>query len=180
MKGLIISLLTFVLYIIITALLAHTFKPRHIGKLFFPSVVWWSPIYFVLYYLTPSNVYFLPESWLTSMTWLDVSYGYVVYLLNCHSYIDFFFGFNGGFSMSLMFEIFRAPGQRLKKEILVKKYYTDEGLDKIYSWRLPHLLNANCIVMNDRGDCCKLTDRGRRIAIITKGLKRFLNLSEGG
>jgi len=180
MKGLIISLITFILYILVTAILAHLIKPRHIGKLFFPSVPLWAPVYFILYFITPADLYVLPATWLTSVKALDVTYGFVVYLLNCHSYIDFFFGFNGGFSMSLLFEIIRSKDQVATREDLVKEYFTDDGFDKIYNWRLPHLENAECIEMNAGRDSCHLTSRGRRIAVVTKCLKRILNLREGG
>ncbi len=180
MKGLLVSLVAFALYVLLTAVLSHILKPKHPARLFFPTVCFLAPSYFAIYFLTPADLFFLPESWQGGPTWLDMTYGLVVYLLNCHSYIDFFFGFNGGFSMSMMLEILRSDGGVLTVEQLTSRYFTEDGEDKIYGWRLPHLEATRCATIDRATGKCELTAKGRLVARTAIALKRFLNLGTGG
>jgi hypothetical protein len=180
MKGLIVSLAIFVLYVISTMLLAHVLKPKRHSKLFFPAAAAWSPVYFLVYFLTPADLGFLAPAWMAKPLWLDAVYGYVVFLLNAHSYIDFFFGFNGGFSMSLMLELLRSGERGLATANLVGRYRRADGVDTIYGWRLPRLAETGYIAMDPQSGVCRLTGKGRAVARLTWLLKRILNLGAGG
>jgi hypothetical protein len=179
-KGLIISLAAFVLYVASATLVAHLTKPERHGRILFPFVLVWTPAYFLLFLLTPPDLGFLPPAWRCSLRWLDVSYGYVIFLLNCHSFIDFFYGFNGGFSTSLMQELHRAAPAGLPAPAIVGLYKRPDGTDAIYGWRLPQLERTGYIAVDRERGVCTLTPKGRAIARLARGCKRFLNLGSGG
>lgn len=180
MKGLVVSIIVFAGYVISCVALSHLLRPKRHSMLFFPAALAWSPVYFALFFLTPADLGFLPSSWLTPLRALDAGYGYIIFLLNAHSFIDYFFGFNGGFSTSLMLEIFRAGEQGLSTGDLIGRYHHASGVDKIYGWRLPRLAETGYIAIDASTGICTLTPKGRAIARFTWFLKRFLNLGAGG
>ena len=130
--------------------------------------------------LTPADLGFLPRAWTASLPAVDLLYGLVVYFLNAHSYIDFFFAFNGGFSMSLMLELLQAGEKGLSTEEIISGYRLPDGGDKIYGWRLPRLEETGYITIDPQTNVCRLTAKGRVVAALTRILKRFLNLGRGG
>ncbi len=180
MKGLLISLVTFALCVLSTAVLSHIVRTEKHSRVFLPAFAGWSPVYFALFFLTPDNLGFLPAAWTCHARWLDATYGFVVYLLNCHSYLDFFFAFNGGFSMSVMLEILRTGPDGARTDALVAKYVRPDGFDKIYGWRLPRLEESGMITIDREAGTCALTGTGRKVARLALFLKRCLNLGEGG
>jgi len=180
MKGLVISIIAFVIYVILTAVGAHIFKPKRHGRYFFPAIVILSPIYLILYAIVPKDCWFLPANWLCPYVWIDFLYGFVIFLLNVHSYIDYFFGFNGGFSTSVILNIFRAGATGLTSEQITARYIAKDGTDKILGWRLPALQDAGHLRIDPETDECYLTSKGRAIARVTYIIKRALNLGAGG
>jgi len=180
MKGLIISLGIFAGYVLSTAAISHVFTPKRHAKIFVPALGVWTPVYFLAYFATPENVFVLPPVWCARLVWLDVAYGYAVFLLNWHSFIDFFFAVNGGFSMCLMFELRRAGDGGLTTSEILEMFQATAYADKIYAWRLPRLAQTGYIAMNQESGVCRLTKKGVAVAILTRGLKRVLNLGSGG
>ncbi len=179
MKGLAISLFSFILYVIVTAALARWLRPRRPAKLFVGALLAFTPLYFLLYWVTPRDCFLLPLNWLSDQPGVEIILGYIIFLLNWHSYIDFFFGFNGGFSMSLLLELSRAAPAGLSTEKLLQSYLRSDGTDKIYAWRLPRLQQTGYISINAQG-LYQLTPKGRLVAHLTWFLKRILNLGLGG
>jgi len=179
MKGLIISIIVFAGYVVTTILASHVFKPKRHGRLFTATLFAFSPLYFIAYTVTPANIYVLPDSLLIGPRHVDMFYGYTIFLLNCHSYIDFFFGFNGGFSMSLILLILNAGTKGITSETLISSFRIDPVQDKIYSWRLPALIKNGCITKLENNGYA-LTAKGRAIALISRFCKRLLNLGAGG
>ncbi|MCS6771607.1 MAG: hypothetical protein NZ740_06230 [Kiritimatiellae bacterium] len=176
MKGLILSAAVFVLFVPVSALLCHILHIRRHGKLFFPMMAASAPLYLGLYYMTPPDLGFLGTAWQATHEWVDALTGCLILLLNIHSFIDYFFAFNGGFSTSLMLLLDKKP--RTTAE-LVAEYKGKNGFDKIYGWRIPFLVSKGYAVLeNDR--TLRLTSRGIRAAKIGIFAKRFLNLGKGG
>lgn len=180
MKGILISIIVFVVYVIYTIIVAHFGKIKRYGRLFFPAVALWSPLYFLLYFMTPRNVWILPDTWLGEPEWLEITYGYVIYLLNCHSYIDFFFGFTGGFSTSLLREILLSGAHGRTTDEIAAGFQTTGGEDKIYQRRIPHLAESGMITVSGGNQMCRATAKGKRWAVILSFAKRTLNLDKGG
>lgn len=181
MKGLILSLALFAVYVMTTAVLSHILRPRRHSKLFSPTIVLFCLLYGLIYWLTPGNLGFLPPNWMAAPFWLDALAGLVVLLFNYFSYIDWFFGFNGGFSMSLMLELLRTDNRGLSTDELVRRYaLNNESGDKILGWRVPRLEETGYIVRDPQTGIFQLTAKGRIVARLTLISKRLLNLSAGG
>ena len=122
MKGLIISLAVFAGYVIITAILSHFVRPQRHSRLFFPAAPPFILLYIFVFWVTPRDLFFLSAGWIGEPAWLDAISGLVIFILNCLSYIDWFFGFNGGFSMSLLLELWRTANKGLSTDELVRRY----------------------------------------------------------
>ena len=180
MKGLILSIAVFAAYVIGSMIVSHIRKPAFISRIFLPGLAIATVLYFIAFALTPPDLGFLSPSWMARPAALDAAYGCVVLWLNAHSFIDFFFGFNGGFSMSVMLEILRRLPRGATADELVKCYMRPDGFDKIYSWRLPRLAGSGMIVIDKQEGTCAITQSGKRAALIGVFCKRLLNLGAGG
>ena len=181
MKGLTLSLALFAVYVMTTAILSHILRPRRHSKLFSPTIVLFGLLYGLVYWLTPGNLGFLPPGWMAAPLWLDALAGLVVLLFNYFSYIDWFFGFNGGFSMSLMLELLRTDNRGLSTEELIRRYALNNGSgDKILGWRVPRLEETGYIIQDRQTGIYQLTLKGRAAAWLTFISKRLLNLGAGG
>jgi hypothetical protein len=200
-KGLILSLLVFVLYVGSTAVAAHGLRPRGHLRVFLLAFLPCGVGYFILYTATPRDLYFLPPAWTGSDQSFDIAYGFAVLLLNCHSFVDCFFATCGGFSVSLLVAILGAGGRPMATADLSTKFKLESeaeprrmapGVDpvdmpaarqesnRIYAWRLPYLVKRGWIRKDPKSEYYSLTNTGRIIARIVHGLKRSMNLGEGG
>ena len=180
MKGLLISALVLVGYVISVWITAHLVRVERYSKLFFSLFAAWTPVYFIAFFATPANVWILPATWSQAPLKLDLAYGFVVFALNMHNVMDFFFGVNGGFSTCLLLEILRAGRHGLATEEIVAKFRTTDGTDKIYAWRLPRLAETGYIALDPVSGECRLTAKGVWAARIAWLGKKILNLGMGG
>lgn len=180
MKGLLLSFVCFTFAVLATMIVSHLTRPRNYSRVLLPTLLAGAPAYGLAYLLTPADLGFLAPRWLAHPAWVDAIFGVVVYLLNAHSYYDFFWAFNGGFSMSVLWEILRRGPQGARTQDLVACYVRTDGVDKIYGWRLPRLAESGMIEIDETAGLCRLTPRGLSIAHFTHFWKRFLNLGEGG
>lgn len=180
-KGLILSLAVLAAYVAATAVLLHVLRPKRPSRVFPPTLFGFVLIYAAAYLLTPPDLYCLPRAWQAAPAWLDALAGLVILLLNYISYIDWYFGFNGGFSMSLMLELLRAEGGRADSEELIRRYTLNNDVgDKITAWRLPRLEETGYLARDADAGAYRLTPKGRLVAWLTFISKRALNLGEGG
>lgn len=177
MKGLLVSLLVFAGYVPASALLAHLLRVQRHGKLFFPLMALSVPCYAAVFWCLPPDLGFLGPAWQATHVWVDAATGAVILVLNIHSFIDYFFAFNGGFSTSLLLLVRR--GCR-RAEDLVAQFRGRDGLDKIYGWRIPFLQAKGYAVIDPQTRACRLTPRGLRAARLGILAKKFLNLERGG
>lgn len=180
MKGLLISALVLVGYVISIWITAHLVRVERYSKLFFSLFAAWTPLYFLAYFATPDNAWILPAAWSVAPWKLDAAYGYVVFALNMHNVMDFFFGVNGGFSTCLLLEILRSGRRGLATEEIVARFRTADGADKIYAWRLPRLAETGYLAIDPASGDCRLTAKGVWAARIAWLGKRILNLGMGG
>lgn len=178
MKGLLISLVTLFGFGLTAILIAHFTRPKTYLRLFVTTAAGWMPGYFLIYWLTPADLGFLPPAWQCANQEFDAGYGFVIFLLNCHTVVDCFFGFCTGFSVSMLLAILKADG--LTEEQITGLFKLDDNTDRIYSWRLPYLQRIGWLQSEPGTNRYRLTSRGRRIAWITYTLKRLLNLGKGG
>lgn len=201
MKGLILSLLVFVLYVGSTAVAAHMLRPRGYLRLFALASLPCGVAYIILYTVTPQDLYFLPPTWTCSDQYFDMAYGFAVFLLNCHNFVDYFFATCSGFSVSMLVAILDAGGKPITTADLSAKFKLESETgsrrvapgvgpvdmpmaphesDRIYAWRVPFLVKRGWIQKDPKSERYSLTNTGRIIALIVHGLKRSMNLGEGG
>ena len=180
MKGLVLSAAVFLAYCLAAVILSHFMRPQRHSGLFVRLAVFGAAAYLGLHVLTSRDLGVLPPAWTADPRWLDMATGLGVLLLNIHSFVDFFFGFNGGFSTSLLLNLLRVHPRPLRTSDLVARYRSPSGFDKIIGWRLPALVRDGYLRIDVTTDACGLTPRGRRIAFVTRMLKRILNLGKGG
>jgi hypothetical protein len=179
-KGLILSSIVFCAYVCATALLSHALRVERHSRLFVPALAVAAPLYLALFGLTSGDLGFLPPAWQASRPWLDALFGLAALVLNAHSYMDYFFGFNGGFSTSLMLMIHRGGDEGKTSEEIIAAYHAADGMDKIYGWRLPRLEQTGYVRIDAETQVCTLTSKGRSVAHLTRALKTALNLGKGG
>ena len=180
MKGLIISVIVAALYTVTTMIAAHLFRPRRHLYLFVFAVPAWVLGYALLYTMTPGNLWFLPETWISSARLVDWIYGLAVFLFFCHSFVCAVFAGCSGFSISLLVAIAQAGSQFATTPLLVTKFRTEDGGDRIYGWRVPHLEKRGYIQRNLATGEYALTGKGRLIAEVARFAKWAMNLGEGG
>ena len=180
MKGFILSVSVFVLYVIFTAILSHVFKVERHSKLFLPGIGIAMALFVATYYISPARLWVLPAGWQATHCWLDVVLGLFILILNIHSYVDWFFAFNGGFSTSLMLLLYRSGNGGLSEQELIANYHDKDGRDKIHGWRLPRLEETGYIKIEEATLLCELTSKGEKVASLIRFIKRTLNLGIGG
>lgn len=179
MKGLLLSLLLFLLYIISSVILSHLLKPQRHSKLFIPLTAIAIICFLFAYHFSSVSLGFLPTTWQATYPWLDIALGIVILLFNIHSYIDWFFGFNGGFSTSLMMLLLKNKGAGATYQDLLANYRTPTGDDKIHGWRLPRLEETGYLHIDSNSDCL-LTKKGKLVARIASVAKKIFSLGLGG
>jgi hypothetical protein len=180
MKGLIVSVVALLLFAVMAAVAAHLVRLRRKLQLFVYMAPVGAAAYFILFAVTPSDLYFLPAAWTCSSEQLDLFYGFVVYVLNCHTLIDCLSASCGGFSVSLLIILLRHGGETVSTGALVARFKLAGEADSIYAWRLPHLEKRGYIRRDLQTGGFALTAKGRVVATTAYGLKRLMNLGEGG
>lgn len=178
MKGLIISVIVFLGYLISIIIACQIKEFERHSKLFLPVFFLWIPVYLVLYLFTPENLFFLPIELTTKYKWLDILYGLLLYVLNFHNQLDFFYTVNGGFSTCILIEIEKSKKGMDEKDIVEMFRKPGEEMNKIFSWRLPRLEETGYIILNNK--VAKLTFKGKIVATLVKILKILLNVPKEG
>jgi hypothetical protein len=180
MKGLILSLTVAVLYGVSTMVAAHVFRPRRHLYLFVLAIPAWILSYLLLYVFTPADLFFLPQTWTASVGWVDFIYGLAVFLFICHSFVCAVFAGCSGFSISLLVAAKQSGNQTPTTDYLVAKFRVEDGGDRIYGWRVPHLEKRGYIRRNSATGGYVLTGKGCLIAQVARFAKWAMNLGEGG
>ena len=180
MKGLIVSVVMFALFVVVSAATSHILRlKRHLHMFALVALVC-GVGYFILYNFTPPDFYFLPRSWMCSISWFDQLYGLIVFLLNCHSFVDWFFASCTGFSVSMLMAILEGDGQSITTAGMVAKFKSGTETDRIYGWRIPYLEAKGHIRKDPKTGFYTLTAKGRVVASAACLAKWMMNLGEGG
>lgn len=180
MKGIILSFAVFFLYLFSVIITCQIKQFERHSKIFLPMFVFWIPVYFVLYLITPDNLYFLPYYLTNQYKWLELIYGFFVYALNFHNQIDFFYTVNGGFSTCILIELKKTKNGLSSEQIVNMFKKPGESMNKIFSWRLPRMAETGYITFNEKTGSASLTLKGKIIAGFVKFLKFLLNVPKGG
>ena len=180
MKGLLVSLVALFSFAILAAVAARLVRLKRDLQLLVYTAPLGAVVYFLLFLVTPPDLGFLPRAWMCSSARLDLVYGFVVYVLNCHTFIDCLSASCGGFSVSLLVILLQHGQLPTSTATLVGKFTLPDQTDSIYGWRLPHLEQRGYIRRDPDTGSYSLTAKGRIVAVVTHYLKRLMNLGEGG
>lgn len=180
MKGLLLSLVTLTLYAVSTMLAGHFLRPKRHLYLFVFAIPIGVANFCLLYLLTPAGLGFLPDAWTTSKQLLDMAYGMAIFLFGCHSFVCVVFVACSGFSVSLLVATNVIGKEPASTEFLVSKFRMEDGRDRIYGWRVPHLEKRGYIRRDPNTGNYSLTVKGKLIAQVAEFAKRAMNLGEGG
>jgi|GEM_PF-751345 len=180
MKGILLSLATFGAFIPCAMLASRALRVDRHARLFFGVILALSPVYALAYALLPPDLWFLPDSLLAGRPVIEAVLGYVLLLLNFHSFLNVFYGMNGGFSTCILSEIQKAGPQGLSTNSLVQLFQTPDGKDKIYAWRVPRLVETGYLLRDSQRDVYRLTAKGSFVARMTCCLQRLFATGERG
>lgn len=180
MKGLIVSLFACLVSLVGSAITSHCVRPaRH-----FPVFVGWAAagavVYGIAYAVTPADLWFLGPGWQWRPAEFDALYGFVVYCLNCHTWIDLFYATCGGFSSAILLVMRRAGRPISSAEASAAFRGGDHGGGRIYAWRIPKLVANGYLRRHADTDRICLTGKGRAVALVAAFLKRAMTLGQGG
>lgn len=180
MKGLVLSLLTLLLYGLSTMVAGHVLRPKRHLYLFVCAIPICAIFYVLFHLFTPVDLGFLSGAWTASNQLLDLLYGLAIFLFGCHSFVCVVFVACSSFSISLLVVIRQAGTEPTTTESLVAEFQVDEERDRIYGWRVPHLEKRGYIKCDPTTGRYSLTSKGWLIAQAAWLAKRTMNLGEGG
>jgi hypothetical protein len=180
MKGLVISLAAVCSCVASSIIMAQLMRPRRHLPLFLACSLIGSVGYAVVFMSTPPDLWFLEPGWQCGSKELDFVYGLAVYVLNCHTWIDVFFGTCGGFSSAILIVMHRARGPVQTDDVASAFRFAENGGDRIYSARIPNLVRWGYVAYETGGHRMRLTRKGRVLALVVSRIKRMMNLEAGG
>ncbi|MDP8247436.1 MAG: hypothetical protein P9M00_04815 [Candidatus Tritonobacter lacicola] len=178
MKGLILTLIWFVIFLTVTIVILRLRRRKKPFKFFMAVFIGTLPLFIFSYLMTPTDLYFLPSSFVEPCAIVDFLYGLVVYVLLFHNFWDFVYAGPMGFSAGLLVELERVGGRGGSTEELIAYFRRDGQVDKIFGRRIPNLLHGGYIAMDN--EVVRLTRKGRVMANLTCFLKRLVCAGEGG
>lgn len=174
MKGLLLAFISFILFMGVYSIVVRVFACRASRSLFFPLTVSIAalPIYIVLYWCTPADIWGLPMALVTNRTLVDVFNGMCVYLLLCIGFNDFLIAaVTQPFSTDLLILIATAGEDGTGYRDLLEAYSDAAGLKHIFHKRFDFLVQNGYILLHDNQ--IFLTEKGTRMAKWTNLLERF-------
>ncbi|OGV61845.1 MAG: hypothetical protein A2498_11070 [Lentisphaerae bacterium RIFOXYC12_FULL_60_16] len=180
MKGIILSVACLIAFLPCAMFASRLLNVTRHARLFFKLLLVISLAYVVTFLALPSDLGYLPDSLVSHYTTMDGLLGYIMLWLNFHSFLTTFYGINGGFSMCLLYEIYRSGPQGLSTESLAHKFQTADGTDKIHAWRLPRLIETGYIAQDPGHSLYTLTAKGAWVARLTLWLHRIFAMRKKG
>lgn len=181
-KGFVIGVICFIIFLIAHVVIFHTRRIKYrflsIIKTFLSII----PLYIVLYILIPTRILtIMPHDERLLAGWaiatgkvFNFSLGLLIYLLLFFGYCQFYFIIDRSISIKIMIELEKRKDKKLTFDEIKKLY----DLDYIFSRRLKHMIDGRYI--NKEGGTFKNTPLGAALARISRLLKVYLRLGEGG
>jgi len=180
MKGILLSLATLGMFIPSAMLASRVLRVDRHARLFFVLILALCPVYALAYRFLPPDLWCLPDTLVTRWPTLDALSGLIILLLNFHSFLNAFYGMNGGFSTCLLFEIRKSGPRGLSADSIVKLFQTPDGTDKIFAWRVPRLVETGYLLLDSQRGLYQLTAKSRWVACLTCHLQRIFATGEKG
>ncbi len=174
LKGLILALCGFVLFLVVHVLVFRVYAPRLRFMAMFRIAVVTSLMLVVLHRSTPPDLGFLPSQY-TGAGWaVDLLNGLLVFTFLFVGYCMFYFLVDRGFSGRMMIEIETSPDRQLRAGDVAARY----SIEMVLQRRLGEMLEIGRIV--ERDGRYVNTPKGNAAAAMFAFVKKFLQLGEGG
>jgi hypothetical protein len=178
MKGLVLALLWFVIFLAATVILLRVGPGRKPFRMFLAAFAATLPLYALSHFCTPPDLYVLPDRMREGCAAVDFAYGLGVYALLVHNFWDFVYAGPMGFSAGLMVDLECAGETGRTTDDLIAYFNAGEGTDRIFGRRIPNLIAGGYLL--EEGGALTLTNKGRLIAAMTRILKKLICAGEGG
>lgn len=181
-KGFVIGLICFIVFLIVHVIIFHTREIKYrflvILKIFLSIL----PLYILLYILIPTkalsimphDLHLLSRPVIILGQIFNFCMGLLIYLLLFFGYCQFYFIIDRSISIKIMIELEKMKGKSATFE-QIKKIYNP---DYIFSRRLKHMIDSKYLIEEEGS--YKNTQMGKTLARLSKFLKEYLQLGEGG
>lgn len=130
------------------------------------------PLAAIVHLLTPANLYFLPDSWIQSVAWIDFSFMSFLYfsgffggLLQLYNLAD------RGFSLRILIDILESKTSSLSLKDIMQSYGGGQGIGWMYQKRIDGMTDSGLV--QAQGERLILTTKGRRAANLFLKLQKF-------
>lgn len=179
MKGILLSLIAFLILLLASVLAVRHYRGRKYFHLFLAIFPFSCLLYGLLFYGMPEDLYFLPRQWLEPSPLVDFGNGLLILFLLFHLLWDTAYAMIlTGFSSELAVRLFLHKEEGLSAEALLKEFGEDQEIDHILAWRLPNLLKSHYVVAE--GNSFRLLRKGKWIAAFSLFLKKLFNMDVEG
>ena len=172
MKSISLSVICFTVFTLLLVIATPSLKKRLYRSVFSPIcfAVFLVPLYAVLYYLTPYDLYVFKPAFVEINVFVDFANGICLYLFLCVAFADLLIAaVTQPFSADILVMVYRAGRNGTDFEELSEAYSDGDGIDAVLEKRLNHLLEGAYIIKQD--NYVTLTVKGRFIATISSILR---------
>ena len=125
LKGIIISFLLSLVWIGAQIAAVHLRKPRRVFLLLLSLFTITMPLFPLAYFLTPRDLFFLPQRCSLTPLWLGLSAGLLLHVLIFFAYVEFFYYVERSVTLRMLVELRKRPESPLE---LIQETYGVEGM----------------------------------------------------
>ena len=171
LKGIIISFVLTIIWIVAHCTSAHFWRPRRKFLSIFVFFTIAAPLVPLAYTLTPPDLFYLSPQYARTPYWFGLVSCLLTYVLFFFAYVEFFYYVERSVTLRLLAEINKSYRPTLDD---IRKYYNVESMviDRVEAMR------DNGFIISSNG-LWRLTPKGELFARISIFFRRFLNLGPG-
>lgn len=169
-KGIVISLILTLGWVVAHIALFHVRRPE---KMFNTLLILFSftiPLYPVIYFSSPPDLYFLPGGMSRTPVPLGIVSGLILHLLLFFTYVEFFYYIARAITLRLLVEMLMPGGRGVSLEVIQREY----NVQTMVIARLDAMVQNGFVRRS--GARFVTTPRGARYARISMFFRRLINL----
>ncbi len=174
LKGLVLALFIFLVFLIVHVLVFRAFQPTRRFDAMVRIMAVLGALMIAIHRLTPATMGFLPEPYVRAGWAVDLLNGLLVFGFLFIGYCMFYFLVDRGFSGRIMIEIESSAQRRLRQAEIAARY----SLEMVLHRRLTEMVEIGRVVLDDGR--YRNSGKGRSAAALFRFSKKFLQLGEGG
>ena len=174
MRGLLAGLVTFLIYLVVQAVVFHSIKVSRRAVMLVGLWLLGLPMYALVYSTLPDDAALWPVPLVAPSDAVTFASGALFYFFLFMGYAQFFYMAESSVGIRTMIELASEPERGLSMEELTKRYRYDWMLDR----RLRRMIHAGYLI--EEQGWYRTTKRGHVVASILSSVKRLLRLGPGG